>query len=86
VYPVHLRGTGESFAANIGGRMIGTMFFGVTQWLAVAIYGEFKGPEAYKAAPGLATVAAGVATALFLVNLGLSFVLPEPQQGDVDHD
>ena len=24
VYPVHLRGTGESFAANIGGRMIGT--------------------------------------------------------------
>src|SRR5215831_10371220 len=24
VYPTHLRGTGESFAANIGGRMIGT--------------------------------------------------------------
>ena len=24
VYPVHLRGTGESFAANIGGRMFGT--------------------------------------------------------------
>src|SRR6185436_9922056 len=24
VYPVHLRGTGESFAANIGGRLIGT--------------------------------------------------------------
>ena len=24
VYPVHLRGTGESFAANVGGRMIGT--------------------------------------------------------------
>src|SRR5206468_12608609 len=23
-YPVHLRGTGESFAANVGGRMIGT--------------------------------------------------------------
>ena len=23
VYPTHLRGTGESFAANIGGRMIG---------------------------------------------------------------
>lgn len=78
-YPVHLRGTGESFAANIGGRMIGTMFFGVTQWLAVAIYGEFKGPEAFKAAPGLATVAAGVATALFLINLILSFALPEPK-------
>src|SRR5439155_141985 len=24
VYPTYLRGTGESFAANIGGRMIGT--------------------------------------------------------------
>ena len=24
VYPTHLRGTGESFAANVGGRMIGT--------------------------------------------------------------
>ena len=24
VYPLYLRGTGESFAANIGGRMIGT--------------------------------------------------------------
>src|SRR5205085_2131454 len=24
VFPVHLRGTGESFAANVGGRMIGT--------------------------------------------------------------
>src|SRR4029077_9333407 len=24
MYPTHLRGTGESFAANIGGRMIGT--------------------------------------------------------------
>ena len=24
VYPRHLRGTGESFAANVGGRMIGT--------------------------------------------------------------
>ncbi|MFV0446749.1 MAG: MFS transporter, partial [Planctomycetaceae bacterium] len=34
VYPLHLRGTGESFAANIGGRMIGTSFAWVTQTLA----------------------------------------------------
>ena len=33
-FPVHLRGTGEGFAANIGGRLIGTCFFGVTQWVA----------------------------------------------------
>ena len=30
VYPIHLRGTGESFAANIGGRLIGTSFAWVT--------------------------------------------------------
>jgi hypothetical protein len=24
LYPTHLRGTGESFAANVGGRMLGT--------------------------------------------------------------
>ena len=35
VYPVHLRGTGESFAANIGGRLIGTSFAWVTATLAV---------------------------------------------------
>ena len=29
-FPVHLRGTGESFAANIGGRMFGTPFAGLT--------------------------------------------------------
>ena len=34
VYPVHLRGTGEGFAANIGGRMIGTSFAWVTNTLA----------------------------------------------------
>ena len=35
VYPLHLRGTGESFAANIGGRLIGTSFAWVTATLAV---------------------------------------------------
>jgi len=34
VYPIHLRGTGESFAANIGGRMIGTSFALLTTTLA----------------------------------------------------
>ncbi|MCE9545868.1 MAG: MFS transporter, partial [Planctomycetia bacterium] len=44
VYPVHLRGTGESFAANVGGRLIGTSFFAVTQWLAPML--PVKGPVA----------------------------------------
>ncbi|MBI1896910.1 MAG: MFS transporter, partial [Acidobacteria bacterium] len=34
VYPTHLRGTGESFAANVGGRMIGTSAAFVTSQLA----------------------------------------------------
>ncbi len=25
VYPLHLRGTGESFAANVGGRILGNL-------------------------------------------------------------
>ncbi|MFO0884394.1 MAG: hypothetical protein U0894_09425 [Pirellulales bacterium] len=36
VYPVHLRGTGESFAANIGGRLIGTSMAAVVTYLATA--------------------------------------------------
>ncbi len=36
VYPMHLRGTGESFAANIGGRLIGTSFAAITATLATA--------------------------------------------------
>src|SRR5204863_1467540 len=34
VFPLHLRGTGESFAANIGGRMIGTSAALLTTQLA----------------------------------------------------
>ena len=34
VYPVHLRGTGEGFAANVGGRMLGTSAALVTTHLA----------------------------------------------------
>ena len=34
VYPTHLRGTGEGFAANVGGRMLGTSFAYVTTTLA----------------------------------------------------
>ena len=73
VYPVHLRGTGESFAANIGGRLIGTCFFGVTQWIAYFLPGD---PASYPAR--VAYTAAGVAFAVYLVNFIASFWLPEP--------
>ena len=39
VYPVHLRGTGESFAANVGGRMIGTSAALVTTQLVPSMPG-----------------------------------------------
>jgi len=78
VYPVHLRGTGESFAANIGGRMIGTPFAAVTQYLALQSFVPGATSEAKTA-----YAAAGIATTLYLANLILSFFLPEPK-GDTD--
>ena len=72
-YPMHLRGTGESFAANIGGRMIGTPFAAVTQYLALKLPGE------YSSEAKIAYVAAGVAGVLFFTNFVLSFFLPEPK-------
>src|SRR3970282_31268 len=39
VYPTYLRGTGESFAANVGGRMIGTMAALVTVQLVTSMPG-----------------------------------------------
>ncbi len=68
-FPLHLRGTGESFAANIGGRMIGTSFAAVTAYLTTLL------PS------GSTAVAAGI-VALFVYAAGslLSFWLPEPER------
>lgn len=67
VFPLHLRCTGESFAANIGGRMIGTSFAAVTAWLSTLM-------------PDGSTALAAAAVALLVYGLGafLSFFLPEP--------
>lgn len=72
VYPVHLRGTGESFAANIGGRLIGTSFAWVTATLAIT-------PDAAYAPRKLALMAAIVGFSVYLVGLIASFWLPEPK-------
>ena len=72
VYPLHLRGTGESFAANIGGRMIGTSFAAVTS--ALISWKVFPGEEHVR----IAITAAVVGTGLYVANLVLSFFLPEP--------
>ncbi|PQO47293.1 MFS transporter [Blastopirellula marina] len=73
VYPLHLRGTGESFAANIGGRMIGTSFAMVTSLLASAM------PE-----KSTALAAAAVAAFVCLVGMIASFFLPEPPEEELE--
>jgi len=71
VYPVHLRGTGESFAANIGGRLVGTSFAWVTASLAIT-------PDRTYAPTKVALVAAAVGFSVYLVGLIASAWLPEP--------
>jgi MFS family permease len=79
VYPIHLRGTGESFAANIGGRMIGTSFALVTSLLSTVMPGEAGVAPPVSDAVKMAMAATLVGTTVYLVNLILSFYLPEPQ-------
>ena len=69
VFPVHLRGTGESFAANIGGRIIGTSAAFLTITFA-------SGPAQ------MAMVGACVAGAYALVGALLTSFLPQPTQMD----
>ena len=76
VYPVHLRGTGESFAANIGGRLVGTSFAWVTATLAVT-------PDRAYAPTKVALVAAGVGFGVYLVGFMASFFLPEPPRDEL---
>jgi hypothetical protein len=72
VYPTHLRGTGEGFAANIGGRMVGTGFAFVTTQLTNIMPG---------ATPSMRLAYASAAVALFVYAAGLtlSAFLPEPK-------
>jgi hypothetical protein len=82
-YPVHLRGTGESFAANVGGRMLGTSFALLTTTLATN-----PGMQGFwnTYAPGstpptrLAYAAAAVVLFVYVAGFLMSFFLPEPKQ------
>jgi MFS family permease len=71
MYPTHLRGTGESFAANIGGRMIGTSAALLTTQLANVMPGSTSFTK-------LAYSAAAVALLVYAVGFLSSFWLPEP--------
>jgi len=76
VYPTHLRGTGESFAANIGGRMFGASAPLLTTQFLATMPGS-------AASMKLAYAAAAVAFLLYAGNLLLSFFLPEPKQEEL---
>jgi MFS family permease len=72
LYPTYLRGTGESFAANVGGRMVGTSAAFVTTQLANVTPGA--NPSAK-----LAYAAAIVAFAVYAIGFAASFAMPEPK-------
>ncbi len=69
VFPLHLRGTGESFAANIGGRVIGT----AAAWFTITL-SESRPPDPAK----MAIVGGAVAGTYALVGALLTQWLPEP--------
>ena len=73
VYPTHLRGTGESFAANVGGRMVGTSAALLTTQLANIMPGNTPPTR-------LTYAAAVVAFLVYAIGFFASFWLPEPAQ------
>jgi MFS family permease len=73
VFPLHLRGTGGSFATNVGGRMIGTMAATLnTGWL----YRLFDGSRQMQ----VAQAAGLIGFSVYLIALVASFWLPSPQK------
>jgi len=72
VYPTYLRGTGESFAANVGGRMIGTSAALLTTQLVAFMPGGTP-------AARLAYACALVGTAAYVIGYLASWWLPEPK-------
>jgi len=76
VYPIHLRGTGESFAANVGGRMIGTCAALITTSLVPRMPGASVPVK-------LAYAAGAVGTIAYVISVVASFWLPEPATEDL---
>lgn len=72
-FPMHLRGTGGSFALNVGGRMLGTMAATLnTEFLSTF----FEGDNATK----VATAAGVIGGSVFALALVMSFLLPSPRE------
>jgi hypothetical protein len=76
-FPLHLRGTGGSFATNVGGRMIGTSAAFLSTNLIAPTVAQSMGAKVVVAAH-YAMAAGIVGTLVFALALILSFALPEP--------
>jgi MFS family permease len=74
VFPLHLRGTGGSFATNVGGRMIGTSAAFLTTNVIAPLVGAKTTFDSVAFAAGI------VGTAVFVLALAATFVLPEPKE------
>jgi MFS family permease len=73
VFPMHLRGTGGSFATNLGGRMIGTMAATLNTEVLSKMF-EGTPPLQVAAAAGV------IGGTVYLIALLVSFLLPAPQE------
>ena len=73
-FPLHLRGTGGSFATNVGGRMIGTAAAFLSTNIIAPMFSAKPTADHYALAAGI------VGTTVFLIALVLSFALPEPKE------
>ena len=74
VFPMHLRGTGGSFATNFGGRMIGTMAATLNTEFLAKMFKTPAGPME------VASAAAVIGGAAYLIALLASFMLPHPHE------
>jgi Major Facilitator Superfamily len=74
VFPVHLRGTGGSFATNVGGRMIGTFGAVLTTNIIAPMIHRGSPFDRYALAAGITAVS------VLAIGVVLSFFLPEPKE------
>ncbi len=79
-YPTYLRGTGEGFAANVGGRMIGTAANPLATTLAPMIASSLTGVTRPMS---IAYAAAAVAALVYGLGSVITFWLPEPKEEEL---
>ncbi len=75
VFPLHLRGTGGSFATNVGGRMIGTMAATLN---TEVLSKQFAGTPAMQ----VASAAAVIGGVVYLLAFLATFWLPKPHEAE----